>query len=347
MKHSNFKRALCLIISAVMLVCCTLVNANAKTILRGDVNGDGQITADDARLALRAAATLEVLEGDALIAADVDESGDILAGDARTILRVSAVLEQFDDPNIVIEEETTTEAPETTTEAPETTTEAPETTTEAPETTTQAPETTTQDNKVSYPKAIDGLFENHYYMELEGDGATGGIAVSGEDAEFVASIDGMEMAVYMSKGDIYLKYDVKGLFGTTTKYYYKFDADSEMAEGFDTSDMLANYNFGKKEDYKEITSGKETLDGVEYTVYSFISENGTALCFFADKNDNIKALCSKDAEGNMNNDVAYIKVLTYDIPAGMCSIKGRINDLTMMGMMSFMEQNGFLDINKK
>jgi hypothetical protein len=111
--------------------------------------------------------------------------------------------------------------------------------------------------------------------------------------------------------------------------------------------MLANYNFGKKEDYKEITSYKETLDGVEYTVYSFLSEQGTSLCFYADKNDNIKALCTKDAEGNMNNDIAYIKVLTYDIPAGMCSVKGRINDVTMMGLMSFMEQNGFLDTNKK
>ena len=59
----------------------------------GDVDGNGQILADDARLALRASAKLEELTEQQKTAADVDGSGEVLADDARVILRVSAKLE--------------------------------------------------------------------------------------------------------------------------------------------------------------------------------------------------------------------------------------------------------------
>ncbi|MCR5782555.1 MAG: dockerin type I repeat-containing protein [Clostridia bacterium] len=59
----------------------------------GDVNGDGDILADDARLALRASAKLETLDENQEKAADVDGSGDVLANDARQILRYSAKLQ--------------------------------------------------------------------------------------------------------------------------------------------------------------------------------------------------------------------------------------------------------------
>lgn len=58
-----------------------------------DVNGDGDITAADARLALRASAMLDELTGLAALAADVDSNGYITAADARKILRKSAGLE--------------------------------------------------------------------------------------------------------------------------------------------------------------------------------------------------------------------------------------------------------------
>ena len=65
----------------------------------GDVDGDGQILATDARLALRASAKLEELTEQQKTAADVDGNGNVLADDARKILRVSAKLDQFgDDP---------------------------------------------------------------------------------------------------------------------------------------------------------------------------------------------------------------------------------------------------------
>ncbi len=59
----------------------------------GDVDGNGQVLANDARLALRASAKLETLDEIQTKAADVDGSGDVLANDARQILRFSAKLQ--------------------------------------------------------------------------------------------------------------------------------------------------------------------------------------------------------------------------------------------------------------
>ncbi len=59
----------------------------------GDIDGNGQILADDARLALRASAKLEELNEVQLLAADVDGNNQVLADDARQILRFSAKLQ--------------------------------------------------------------------------------------------------------------------------------------------------------------------------------------------------------------------------------------------------------------
>lgn len=63
--------------------------------LLGDVDGNGKVLAADARLALRAAAHLEILSESAAAAADVDFDGNVTASDARKILRVSAGLDSF------------------------------------------------------------------------------------------------------------------------------------------------------------------------------------------------------------------------------------------------------------
>lgn len=58
-----------------------------------DVTCDGEVTAADARLALRAAAKLEYLNGMPFDAADVNGLRGITAADARMILRVAAKLD--------------------------------------------------------------------------------------------------------------------------------------------------------------------------------------------------------------------------------------------------------------
>ncbi len=59
----------------------------------GDVNNDGKVLADDARLALRTSAKLATLDEQERAAADVDGNGEVLADDARQILRYSAKLQ--------------------------------------------------------------------------------------------------------------------------------------------------------------------------------------------------------------------------------------------------------------
>lgn len=67
---------------------------SVSSSLRGDVNGDGAVTATDARLVLRCAAKLEELTSVQSSAADVNSDGNITSADARTILRISAKLEE-------------------------------------------------------------------------------------------------------------------------------------------------------------------------------------------------------------------------------------------------------------
>lgn len=69
----------------------------ADPIPLGDIDFDGEITASDARLALRASVALEELDEWQYIAADADKDGHISASDARLILRVSVGLEIFED----------------------------------------------------------------------------------------------------------------------------------------------------------------------------------------------------------------------------------------------------------
>lgn len=59
----------------------------------GDVNGDGKITASDARIALRVSAGLHTPTDEQRMAADVNGDGKITASDARKILRAAAGLE--------------------------------------------------------------------------------------------------------------------------------------------------------------------------------------------------------------------------------------------------------------
>lgn len=67
---------------------------------QGDVNGDGIVTATDARLALRISAKLSTATEKQFLAADVDADSVVTATDARMILRVCAALDVFkaDEP---------------------------------------------------------------------------------------------------------------------------------------------------------------------------------------------------------------------------------------------------------
>ena len=63
-----------------------------EPLMKGDPDGDGEITVADALIALRVAAKLEVQTDELLAVCDVDGSGNIDVGDALVILRVAVKL---------------------------------------------------------------------------------------------------------------------------------------------------------------------------------------------------------------------------------------------------------------
>lgn len=71
------------------------VLAPIRLYQKGDLDGDGMITAADARLCLRAAAGLEQLNEQQLQAADLSGNGTLVSSSARFILRTSVGLEQL------------------------------------------------------------------------------------------------------------------------------------------------------------------------------------------------------------------------------------------------------------
>ncbi|MBQ6163353.1 MAG: hypothetical protein IJK23_02645 [Clostridia bacterium] len=85
--------SLCLILALALAVVPLLVSA-AKTPLRpGDLNQDGVVHSDDARIALRAAARIIPLTDIILANGDIDGNGKITSADARRILRAAAKIE--------------------------------------------------------------------------------------------------------------------------------------------------------------------------------------------------------------------------------------------------------------
>ena len=70
--------------------------ASAAAQMKGDLDGNGSVTAADARLALRQAVGLESLAPRALSAARVCGGGAVAAADARTILRMAVGLTTYE-----------------------------------------------------------------------------------------------------------------------------------------------------------------------------------------------------------------------------------------------------------
>lgn len=103
MKTSKISRKHIIIASVVFLVLAVVITpvtmlsfACANEVpgnYYGDINGDGYVKADDARLALRAAVKLDTLADAQFKRADMDRDGKVEASDARLILRTAVKLE--------------------------------------------------------------------------------------------------------------------------------------------------------------------------------------------------------------------------------------------------------------
>ena len=99
MCYDKIKKAismlLCVAALCIMIMPLTAIKASAAAPELGDVDGDGTVTAADARITLRASSKLITLNKIQKEVADVDFDGDITSADARIILRVSSKLDKF------------------------------------------------------------------------------------------------------------------------------------------------------------------------------------------------------------------------------------------------------------
>lgn len=115
------KKQIISILLAAMLL-CTVFPIAGFAVTMGDVNGDGKVTAADARWALRAAVELEILTKAQAFRADADFDGEVTPADSRLILRSTVGLQNLierempdfpdkDEPVTVTRPEQPTEQP--------------------------------------------------------------------------------------------------------------------------------------------------------------------------------------------------------------------------------------------
>ena len=87
------KRFLSLVLALMVVVTAipfTAVTASAATMYMGDANGDGKVTAIDARTVLQVASGSKTVEADVFNRIDMDKNGKVTAIDARKVLQTAA-----------------------------------------------------------------------------------------------------------------------------------------------------------------------------------------------------------------------------------------------------------------
>lgn len=82
------KKVIALVLAIVVVLSTTVMAFAADKKYRGDINGDGDVTALDAREVLRIYVNDERLNYDQTQLADMNKDGNITAIDARMILQV-------------------------------------------------------------------------------------------------------------------------------------------------------------------------------------------------------------------------------------------------------------------
>lgn len=118
------RKAICF--ACVLVAVFVVFSFTAAAAMRGDVDGNGRLTAADARIVLRIAAKLDIPDEQLRLAADVNSSGTVTSADARLILRVSAGIDSFAEEETTVPSTDPPVAVEPTTKLPETTTNNPD-----------------------------------------------------------------------------------------------------------------------------------------------------------------------------------------------------------------------------
>lgn len=304
------KNRITAVILAMMLVFSSaMVLAGAADFMLGDVNGDGRITAMDARTALRASARLETLTEEQIVAADVSFDGKVSALDARMILRAASRIEAL--PELPTDEPASDD---------ETTTKDDETTTKADETTTKVDEPDTGVVVEEYPEAIDAFFKGEFYLDgamgTAGDVMAVKMATNKSGTEIVMDSGSAQLSLLAMRSSSYLKV----ISNDGKKYYVELTKAMMDQYGVDFGDVLGELSFITIEDAGNPVLTKGTLDGKECDVYSFTKEDGSSMRFYAN-GDNILKIAACDTDGKESTTI-FVDELSAEIPKTMLTIKG-------------------------
>ena len=260
-------------LTALFLVILMLLSASAavfasadvpdSALLRGDANGDGKVTASDARIILRIAAKLDSAEKLVFAVIDVNESGDITAQDARLTLRVAAQLGTFENGAYITlpDESTTKEDVEPTTQEP---------TTQEP--TTAEPEPPVADEPVDVKIIHSGTYEMVLNCTMDGspmrmmmatDNGNLCLKLLGDE-----SLDGVEVLVV--NGSLYAAFtlnpnsDKKALMSEEDMRLFLKDGAEDMDEMKEMLEIISHLipaELGEP--------AKTTIDGEPYLLYSY------------------------------------------------------------------------------
>ena len=301
-------RFVAVILSLVMIFASASLLVNADSIILGDVDGNGKLTAMDARTALRVAAKIDTISESYLVAADVNFDGKVTAMDARMILRASAKIEAL--PEIPTEDTSETE-PTTPEETPTETTTIDEPTTKEPDTGVVVTE---------YPEAISAFFNGTFYLDgymgNDGDVIPVKMAVNKSGTEIVMESNGSTLSLYSTKSSSYLK-----VITTEGKKYY-VELTKAMMEnyGIDFSEALSDFAFLSIDNPGDPVLTKEEYDEKECNVYTFEKEDGSAMRFYADGEDIVK-ITVREKNGNESTAI-FVTELTASIPKTMLTTKG-------------------------
>lgn len=345
------------LVSAVSITAASVFTATSMAFAApalGDVDSDGRISAKDARMILRHAAKLEMLDDSLLPTADVNGDDKVTAADARLVLRYASKLitemggeKKYDE----ITKGTDTSDTTATTKKIDLTTRPTTKPTTKPTEKTTAPATApttepTTEPTTAEPTTKPGYDDNipadiHSFTEGKFD-FVGTIVAGGGKQHVRFTNDGEQMRISMSADGMDL--DLLKLIGKKTllnkdgseyyivsdskKAYCKLDKASMSLLGMKESDLaftFATIDISKSEYTTEVTSfnGKENV-----TCYTFASD-GSKLNFYMD-GDTLIGMESCDSAGNIQQMIIFDS-FTGDVPASRWSLDG----YSKKGLMEF------------
>lgn len=351
-----------LIISVSLILSSFCLLANAASWSLGDVNGDGRITASDARYALRISANLEKNAGEnTRKAADANGDGRVTASDARQILRWSAGLDRDTNPEKT-SQPSTTKPQESTTKKPTT----PETDTKRPSEPPTTPKYKDGEIVSDYPNSISDLLNGRFYMKVSAStfGFDAALAVRGNNTEIrVYNNDGAALGFFMTKSETYIKLvNVKDGAGKRKNYYvdnldaflsavdsnYDPSKDGSLSDLFkelDIQALLGELNLGSIEEYGNPVYTSGNVGGKACDVFTFTVYDDVKISFYTENDDIIQIgmRAAEDEQDAVLLEDIDMRIGGRDkIPADMFEIQGfeQTNILAFVTLLN----NNFADL---